>query len=194
MSVWILLLMTCTSVSQRAVAQSQDQLRETLDFLKLNLERHASWKQGADAADMAVSTSFEPVRFETCSIAWRTMGDFGPSNREHNPLSDFRMQTDVSVDLASIDPAKTRTYIMEKLRERNVPWSLVLELGIRPRSPGFRLQMTTSRDGRVTRSPRLETRQHILVFNVADRQIVKDISRAFANGSNLCRTRTKRRL
>jgi type IV secretory pathway TraG/TraD family ATPase VirD4 len=66
-----------------------------------------------------------------------------------------------------------------------------MELNIRPGTPGFKHQMETTSDGRVTRTA-LEEKSYAFFFNANDQAIAEDVSKAFADASIICRFRVKR--
>jgi hypothetical protein len=193
MSFWLVLLMTGAMSRERVIAQSQDPLQEQLNFLKRQLQTHLTHSVGAGESPEIGNASFEAVSFETCRIAWRSSSEIGHSPDLPTAVSDFKMVNHVSVDLSSIDAARTKIYVVEEMKRRKIPWSLVLELSIRPRSPGFKLQMVTTKDGRVTRMPTMEQKNHAFFFHLRERRIVEDVSKTFEEVSNICRSRMQRR-
>lgn len=139
------------------------------------------------------NVSFEAVSFETCRVAWKSLTETGHSNEIPTALSDIKVLNQVSVDLSSIDATRTKIYEVKGMKRQNISWSLVLELTIRPGRPGFKLQMVTTRRGEVTRIPAMEAKNHSFFFNIRDRLIVEDISKAFAEASNICWSRMQQR-
>ena len=196
--VWTL-LMLCFSLAlltnrvattAKAPAQSQSLLHERLDFLKAKLESHLSHsvEQGLHAGDI----KFEAISFETCNITWKISTEFGDSTDVPMPLRGVKMVNQVNVNLSSIDAARTKIYVVEQMKQRNIAWSLVLELKIRSGSRGFIQQLVTTKGGQVTRPPTLEERHYAFFFNFRDERIAEDVSKAFTDASTICRSRTQR--
>lgn len=189
-----LAVLTTSAVRAKLVsAQNQDPLQERLDSLKRQLKRSLTHSQGGGEGQEIGNTSFEPLSFETCRVAWRISTDPGHSTDTPAALSDIKVSNQVSVDLSSIDAARTKIYVVEEMRRRNVPRSLVLELKIRPGSTGFNLQMVMDKGGRVTRMPTREEKYYAFFFNTRDRATAEEISMAFADASNMCRSIIQRR-
>lgn len=191
-------LMLCVLVALLAIpgatvpAQSQDQLQEKLDLLKEKLERYLSHSYEVEGHPEIGNVTFEAVNFETCKISWKISSEFGRGSDVPMIFRDVRTVNYMSVNLSSIDAARTRIYSMKVLRQNNVPWSLALELNVRPGSPGFTTQMMVNKAGRVTHIS-VQDRQAIFLFNFRDQQVAEDVSRAFADASTICRSRTQRR-
>lgn len=198
--VWPVLMLCCllvvsmtpTATDAKLPVQPQDPLHEKLDSLKAKLEHYLTHSFGREDDPAAASATFEAISFETCKISWKVFRDFGHSTEMPVPLRDVKTVTYVSVNLSSIDPARTRIYSMETLKRYNVPWSLALDLKIRPGRPRFTQQTIVTKGGKVTRIS-VEARSYTFLFNHQDQQIAEDISKAFADASNICRSRTLRR-
>jgi hypothetical protein len=186
LSVCFMLFMTCVGTREQVTAQSPDPLQERLNFLKTKLQKHLTHSVREGEGPEIGNVSFVAVNFETCRIAWES------SSETPTALGDVEVLNQASVDLSAIDPARTKIYVVEGMRRQNIPWSLVLELTVRPGSQGFKLQMVTTKSGRVTRIPTLVQKQHAFFFNIRDQRIVEDISKAFAEASNICRSRMQR--
>lgn len=186
------LLMTCVGTGARVSAQPQDPLQNKLAFLKAKLERYLSHSMGLGEGPDDGNITWKGVSFETCRISWKITTDFGRNPQMPAPFKDLHTLTEASVDLSSIDPARTKLYVLEQLRQRNVPWSLALELKTRPGSPGFKQRIITTKGGRVTRI-NTDERSNTFVFNTRDQAIAEDVSRVFAEASNICRSRMQRR-
>jgi hypothetical protein len=180
------LVTTPSATGAKVSAQSQDSLREKLDFLKEKLERHVSHSVGGEMADLG-NLTFEAVSFETCKITWKISTEFGHSADVPVPMRDITMVNRVSVNLSSIDARRTKIYVMESMKQRNIPWSLVLQLSTRAGTPGFTQQVVTNKRGEVTRTPVLQERQVSFFFNLRDQRIAEDVAKAFADASALCR-------
>ena len=183
----LLIVFSCEDIA----AQSQDPLKERLDFLKTKLENHLSYsvKEG-EGSDIG-SVKFEAIKFEGCEIAWKSSAQFSHSNQVPQALGDFSIINQVSVELSSIDPARTKIYTVQRMVERNIPRALVLELKIRPGSTGFRHLMETTRAGRVS-TVELEEKSFAFFFDTNAQSLAEDISKAFADANIICRSRMKR--
>ena len=181
-----------TATGARVNAQSQDPLQNKLAFLRAKLERYLSHSTGTGEGPDDGNITWQAVSFETCRISWKITTDFGRNPEMPAAFRDLHTLTEASVDLSSIDPARTRLYVLEQLKQRNVPWSLALELKARPGSPGFKHRLITTKGGRVTRV-NVEARSSTFVFNTQDQSIAEDVSRVFAEASNICRSRMQRR-
>lgn len=193
MSLGVVLLTTCAVPCEQVTAQSQDLLQEKLNFLKRKLQTHLTHSVREGEGREIGNVSFEAVSFATCRVAWSILSEVSPNPDTPAALSDFKISNQVSVDLSSIDAARTRIYVVEQMARRNMAGSLVLELRIRPASPGFKQQMVTTKSGRVTRIPTMEAKEYSFFFNTRDRVVAEDISKAFADASSLCRPRMQRR-
>lgn len=193
LSLGVVLLTTWALPFEQVTAQSQDPLQENLNFLKRKLQTHLTHSLREGEGREIGNISFEAVSFATCRVSWSILTDVGSSPDAPAALSAFKISNQVSVDLSSIDAARTKIYVVEEMARRNIPGSLVLELRIRPASPGFKQQMVTTKSGRVTRIPTMEAKEYSFFFNIRDRVVVEDISKAFADASNLCRSRMQRR-
>jgi hypothetical protein len=185
-----LALLTSSSATS-AKAPAQDPLREKLDFLKEKLERYLSHSFKPEESDETGHIRFEAVSFETCKISWKISTEFSDSSEMPVRLRNLQMVNDVTVNLASIDAARTKIYVMEDLKKRNVPWSLALELKIRPGTPGFTQRMFAKGVQVVRMST--QARQSLFLFNLRDQRIAEQVSQVFADASNLCRYRPQRR-
>ena len=186
------LLTTRSATGAKVLAQSQDPLREKLDFLTAKLERYLSHSIGDEEGAEAGNVRFEAVSFETCKITWKISTEFGHSADVPMPMRDVTIMNHVSLNLASIDAPRTKIYVLESMKQRNIPWSLVLQLTTRAGSPGFTQQIVTTRSGQVTRTPALQERQFAFFFNLRDQRIAEDVSKAFADAGTICRSRTQR--
>jgi hypothetical protein len=187
------LFMTCAATGASVNAQSQDPLQSKLTFLKAKLERYLSHSMGVGEGPEAGNITWEAVSFESCKITWKVTTDFGRSPEMPAALRDLHTLTQASVDLSSIDPARTKLYVMEQLKRQNVPWSLMLELKIRPASSGFKQRMISTKGGQVTATVNTEARYFVFVFNTQDQAVAEDVSRVFAEASNICQARMQRR-
>jgi hypothetical protein len=192
LSFCLAVLTTSAVMAKQVAAISQDPLQERLDFLKRQLQRSLTHSPGGGEGQENGNTSFEPLGFETCKVAWRISTDMAHSTDTPSALSDIKLSNQVSVDLSSIDAARSKIYVVEEMRQRNVPGSLVLELKIRPGSPGFKVQMVMAKGGRVTRMPTREEKSYAFFFNTRGRAAAEDISKAFADASNTCRSTMQR--
>jgi len=181
-----LALLTSSSATS-AKAPAQDPLREKLDFLKEKLERYLSHSFKPEENDETGHIRFEAVSFETCKITWKVSTEFGHSAELPVQMRDLTMVNRVSLNLSSIDAARTKIYVMESIKQRNIPWALALQLSTRAGSPGFTLQMVTTKRGQVTRIPVLQERQFSFMFDLRDQQIAEDVSKAFADAGAICR-------
>ena len=186
MSCFLLALLTT-----KAQAQSQDQLQQRLDFLKDNLESHLSHAVGTEAGLNLGNFKFEAVNFETCKITWKISTDYGDSADAPPAFRDLKIVNQVSVNLSSIDAARTKVYVLEPMKQRHIDWSLVLQLNLRAGGPGFAQQLVTTKGRQVTRMT-VEERQYSFFFHVRDEQIARDVSQAFADASAICRSRPQR--
>jgi hypothetical protein len=192
LSFCLLLLTTGMVTSKQVAAQSADPLRERLDYLKATLEKYLTHSL-TDEQPQLGSITLKAVDFETCKVSWKIWSEFADS-AELTPLfSGVKMQNHVSVDLSSIDPARTRIYVIKQLQQRGVPWSLALELRIRPGYPGFKQQIVTSKGDRVTRMPVAEVRFYDFVFNTKDQLVAEQVATVFGDVSNICRSMRRRR-
>lgn len=187
------LILTCAATGASVNAQSQDPLQSKLTFLQSKLERYLSHSLGVGEGPDAGNITWEAVSFESCKISWKITTDFGRSPQMPAAFRDLHTLTQASVDLSSIDAARTKLYVMEQLRRQNVPWSLALELKIRPGSPGFKQRLITTKGGRVATTVNTEARYFAFVFNTQDQAVAEDVSRVFAEASNICRSRMQRR-
>ena len=115
----------------------------------------------------------------------------GASAELPHVMRNTEIENQVSVDLAGIDPSRTRIYVVENMLKRNLSRALILELKIRPGSPGFKHQMETNKEGR-GRKAGLEEKSYGFFFDVKDQSIAEQVSKAFAGASNICRGRVKR--
>ena len=194
LTLWFLsaLLMTCAATGASVSAQSQDPLQKKLDYLKTNLERYLSHSLGVGEGAGAGKITFEAMSFETCRITWRISTAFERSADLPASIRDVQILNQVSVDLSSIDTTRTRIYVTEQMRQRGIPWSLHLELRIRPGSPGFKQRMISTRAGRVTARLNAEQKSFAFAFNTEDQPVAEDVSKVFAEASNICRSRMQR--
>ena len=193
MSFFAALIMTCAATGARVHAQSQDPLQNKLAFLKAKLERYLSHSMGVGEGPDAGSITWEAVSFESCRISWKITSDFGRSPEMPAAFRDLHTLTQASLDLSSIDAARTKLYVMEQLKRQNVPWSLMLELKIRQGSPSFKQRLITTKGGQVTARLNTEARYFAFVFNTQDQAVAEDVSRVFAEASNICRSRMQHR-
>ena len=183
----LLIVFSCANVA----AQSQDSLKERLDFLKTTLEKHLSYSvKGGEGPEIG-SAKFEAIKFEGCRIAWKSSAQFGHSNELPQAPGDFSMVNHVTVDLSSIDPARTKIYTVRQMVARNIPRALGLELKIRPGSTGFKHLTETTRAGRVTRVE-LEENSFNFFFETNAQSTAEGVSKAFADANSICRSRMKR--
>ena len=185
------LLTSGVATTAKAQTQSQDLLRQKLDFIKERLESHVSHAVGAEAGLNLGNLKFEAINFETCKITWQISTDYGDSADVPTAFRDFKMVNQVSVNLSSIDAARTKVYLMEQMKRRNIPWSLVLQLSVRPGSRGFTNQAVITKGRQVTRTT-AEDKQYSFFFHFRDQQIAEDVSKAFADASAICRSRPQR--
>jgi hypothetical protein len=174
-----------------AKAQSQDLLQQKLDFLKETLESHLSHAVGAEAGLNLGNLKFEAINFETCKITWKISTEYGDSADVPMPFRDLKIVSQVSVSLSSIDAARTKVYLIEQMKQRNIAWSLILQLSVRFGSPGFTQQLVTTKGRQVTRTT-LEERQNGFFFHFRDKQVAEDVSKAFADAGAICRSRPQR--
>jgi hypothetical protein len=181
----LLIVFSCAEVA----SQSQDALKERLDFLKTTLESHLSYsvKESAQIG----SVKFEAIKFEGCRMTWKSSAQFGHSQELPQALGDFSMVNHVSVDLSSIDPAGTKIYTVRQMVARNIPRALGLELKIRPGSTGFKHLTETTRAGRVSRVE-LEENSYNFFFETTAQSTAEEVSKAFADANSICRSRMKR--
>lgn len=191
--VFLIVLTTCFILHAQTYARAQSLLQDKLNFLKENLERHLTYTVRAGEGPEIGNTSLEAVSFEGCRITWNISSEFGQSNDMAAGLGDVKVSNEVSVDLSTINPAKTRIYVMEGMKKRDFPWSLALELTTRPGSPGFNLQMISNRNGRVTRMRAIEAKQYVFFFNIKDQLIAEEVAKTFHEASNICRSNMRRR-
>jgi len=185
------LALLTTPCATDAKVPVQDPLHEKLEFLKANLERYLSHSVAPEQTPDLGSVTFEAVSFDTCKITWKISTEF--SNNADLPMRmrDMTLMNRVTLNLSSIDAARTRIYVMESMKQRNIPWSLALQLNTRSGTPGFTEQMVTTIRGQVTRTPVLQERQFSFFFNLRDQRIAEDVSKALADASALCRSRTQ---
>ena len=175
--------------SDQVRAQSQD-LRDRLDFLKTNLERYLSYTIREGNGPELGRARFEVIRFAGCKIAWTSSVEFEQSPDIPKSIGNLNIASQVSVDLGSIDAVSTKIYVVEGMLKRGLTRALVLELKIRPGSPGFKNQMETNKRGRAEASV-LDTKSHSFFFDVNDRGVAEDVAKAFADASSICRLRMK---
>jgi len=180
------------SPSEQIDAQPQDSLRETLDFLRTKLESHLSYSLSEGQGPEVGTSKFEAVSFESCRIVWKSSSDVGQHPDNPQPVRSIRIVNHTTVDLSSIDPGKTRIYTVNEMIKRNLPRALVLELKIRSGSTGFRQQLETTVGGRVTRNG-LEVNNYSFFFNTNDQSTAEEVSSAFTNAINICRSKMSRR-
>ena len=187
-----LVLLTIPSATGAKVpAQSQDSLHDRLDFLKTNLERYLSHSLGVgESADLG-SLNFEAVNFETCKINWTITTEFGHGAEVPVQMRDLTLVNRVTLNLSSLDASRTKIYVMEQMKQRNIPWSLVLQLTTRPGTPGFIQQLTTTKRGQANRTAVLQERQLAFFFNLRDQRIAEEVSKAFADAGAICRSRAQ---
>src|SRR5262249_40075154 len=155
-------------------AQSDGALKEKLDFLKTKLESYLSYSIKEGDSPEVGSMRFEAVSFKSCGIAWRSAMETGNNAELPTIMRNNRLVNHVSVNLASIDPARTRIYVVESMLKRNLTRALILELKIRPGSPGFRNQMETGRAGAGTNTS-LEERSSGFFFETRDRSVAEEV-------------------
>ena len=187
----LVLLTSLVATIAKAQAQSENLLQQRLDFLKENLESHLSHAVGAEEGLNLGNLKFEAINFETCKITWKASTEFGDGTDVPMPFRDLKTVSQVSVNLSSIDPARTKIYLVEQMKQRNLAWSLVLQLSVRSGGPGFTQQLVTTKGRQVTRAI-LEERQYQFFFHFRDKQIAEDVSRAFTDASAICRSRPHR--
>jgi hypothetical protein len=60
---------------------------------------------------------FEAINFETCKITWKTSLEYGDSADLPMPFRDLKMVSQVSVNLSSIDAARTKIYLIEPMKQ-----------------------------------------------------------------------------
>jgi hypothetical protein len=183
----LLIVFSCAEVA----AQSQDALKERLDFLKTTLGSHLSYSVKEGESAQIGSVKFEAIKFEGCRMAWKSSAQFGHSKELPQALGDFSMVNHVSVDLSSIDPARTKIYTVRQMVARNIPRALGLELKIRPGSTGFKHLTETTRAGRVSRVE-LEENSYNFFFETTAQSTAEEVSKAFADANSICRSRMKR--
>ena len=189
MSFLSLALLTTSSATD-AKAPVQDPLYEKLDFLKANLERYLSHSiaQGRDAGTM----TFEAVSFDSCKVTWKISTESGGSAELPVRMRNITIVNQISVNLSSLNPARTTIHVDEFMKQRNIPWALVLQLYVRAGTPGFTQHMVVSRPGQVTRIPVMQVRQSSFYFDLGDQRIAEEVSKAFADASAICQSRTQR--
>ena len=187
----LVLLTVPTTTTASLPLEPQDRLHQDLDFLKTTLERYLTHRMRPEEGPDLGSMKFEAVSFETCKISWKISTEFSDSSEMPVRLRNLQMVNDVTVNLASIDAARTKIHVMEDLKKRNVPWSLALELKIRPGTPGFTQRMFAKGVQVVRMST--QARQSLFLFNLRDQRIAEQVSQVFADASNLCRYRPQRR-
>ena len=186
---WLMLLIALPC--ERIDAEPQDRLRSTLDLLKTKLETYLSYSL-TDGQSAEVGTSkFEAVSFANCRIAWQSSVT-QDNNNVPPALRQLRMVNNTSVDLSSIDPHQTRIYTIREMVKRDLRRALVLELKIRPGSPGFKQQLVTTVGGRITRNA-LEVKSYAFFFDTNDQPVAEEVSKAFAEAINICHARINRR-
>jgi hypothetical protein len=190
---WFCLLFTIFIVTgENVTVRSQDPLQEKLFFLKRNLQKYLTHSVGPEQGPQVGTVNLEAVSFETCQIAWKMSTEMRPAPELPTHLKDVKVFNHVSVDLSSLDAIKTKIYVMQEMTRRNMPRSLILELKTRPGASGFKLQMVAIKDGRVTKMPAMTTNNHSFLFDVRDQRMAESISKAFADASNICRSRKPR--
>jgi hypothetical protein len=178
---------------ERIDAEPQDPLRSRLDLLKTKLETYLSYSLSEGQGAEIGTSKFEAVRFADCRIAWKSSSEVAQNNNNiPQALRNVRIVNNTSVDLSWIDPDKTRIYTIKEMVKRNLPRALVLELKIRSGRPGFKKQLETTAGGRITRNA-LEERSYSFFFNTNEQPIAEEVSKAFAEAINICRTRINRR-
>ena len=192
-TVCLIVLIICGVTAEQTIAQSQDPLQEKLTFLKRNLQKYLTHSVGPEQGPQVGTVNLEAVSFETCQIAWRMFTEVRPAPEIPAHLRDVKVFNYVSVDLSSLDAVRTKIYVVQEMKRRNVPRSLILELKTRPGAPGFRLQLVAHKDGRVTKMPAMTPDNYSFLFDVRDQGIAESISKAFADASNICRSRNQRR-
>ena len=180
-----------TLLCGQTTPQSQDALQGKLNYLKTKLESYLTYSEKEGEGPELGNVRFEAIRFDSCRIAWRSSAEFGQNGNLPSPLTNFRIVNQVSVDLSSLNPARTRIYIAENMARRNLRRSLLLELHIRPGSPRFKHQMETTSGGRVIRTA-LEEKSYAFFFEKNDQSVAEEIAKAFADASNICRLRVRR--
>jgi len=186
------LTLVVTLLCGQTTSQSQDPLQRKLDFLKTKLESYFTYSEREGEGPVLGNVRFEATSFESCRITWRSSIKFGPNSSLPASLNNVRVANQVSLDLASIDPARTRIYVMESMARRKLPRSLAMELWIRAGSPGFKHRMETTSGGRVTRSA-FEAKSYTFFFDRNDQAVAEEVSKAFADATNICRLRVRRR-
>lgn len=186
------LLATCVLSGVQTIAQTSVSLQEELSFLKEKLEKHLTHSVKAGERAAIGNTVLEAMSFERCRIGWKISSEFRDNHDMPTGIGDIKISNQVSVDLSAIDPAKTKIYVVEGMKRRDISRSLVLELKTRPRTRGFMLQMVTTRGGLVTRVPAIEERQYAFFFDLNDQLVVEKISKAFHEASNICRSSMRR--
>ena len=174
---------------ERIDAEPQDPLRSNLDLLKTKLETYLSYSL-SDGQVLKSTTEFEAVSFANCRIAWKS--SVVQDNNISQALRNVRIVNNTSVDLSWVDPHQTRIYTIKEMAKRNLPRALVLELKIRPGSPGFKQQLVTTVGGRITRNA-LEVKSYAFFFDTNDQPVAEEVSKAFAEAINICRARLNRR-
>ena len=184
------LLTSQLATGAKAPVQSRDPLHEKLDFLKTSLERYLSHPIAADQGSNAGSVRFETLSFETCKVSWKISTEVGDGAEVPARLRNMKMLNQVSVNLASIDPARTTIRLSEQMRQHKIPWALGLELHIRPGTRGFTQQLKAQ--AQVTATTTQDARSYTFFFDYRDRQIAEDVSKAFADASNICRSKPPR--
>jgi hypothetical protein len=185
-------LFTAPSATRGETAvQSQDPLREKLDYLKTKLETYLSHSVVPDETVDAGTLQFQAVNFETCKLSWKTSVEYG-----HNPelaiFRDAKLVSYASVNLASIDSRLTKIYTDKFMKQHNVPWSLVVQFNTRAGSPGVSRQTSLTKNGRVTGPLAEHSKTFEFYFNFQDQQVARDVAQAFADASAMCRARTSR--
>jgi hypothetical protein len=174
------------------IAQPQQPLDRTLDLLKTRLERYLTYEISEGQVSDLGTARFEAISFEGCRIAWKSSSEVGQNPDLPKPMRDVKIVNQASVNLSSIDPTRTKIYTVKEMAKRNLPRALILEVTVRAGSPGFKQQLETTARGRVTRNA-LEVNSYSFFFNTNDRAVVDEVSRAFADASEICRSRMKRR-
>jgi len=185
------LLALWSATGAKARAQTQDRLHEKLDFLKTNLETYLSHSVEAEGVDLG-NIRFEAVSFETCKVTWKTSVEYGHSSDVPIAFRGLTIVSHVSVNLSTIDASRTKIHVSEVMKRLKGPWSLELLLSTRAGSPGFAQQAVSTKPGQVKQTIALREREQAFYFNVRDQQIAEEVSRAFADASAICRSRSSR--
>ena len=170
----------------------RDPLHEKLDFLKANLEHYLSHSVTPEQAPDLGSITFEAVSFDTCKITWKITTAFNNSAEMPMRMRGMTLVNRASLNLSSIDVARTRIYVVESMKQRHIPWSLALQLSTRAGTPGFTEQIVTTIRGQVTRTPVMQERQFAFFFDLRDQRLAEAVSQAFADASAICRSTPQR--